>query len=194
VPGAYLRYLLPLIPVLFLLAAVIISRIRKPPLLAGLLLIALCLSNCISVASGYPFRGAHHLRLPLFNMVREITTPYADRLKDVVAFLRQNAKPDESLLVFDPEFPLIFYTRMEIIDGRFTHHSLQGTFPDWILSESASGVVESPATEPPPALYYEKIVLKVHDSARGGSIPEPDIHESFTAPSFSELVIYKSRR
>lgn len=197
-PGVYLRYLLPLVPVLFLLTAAVMLKIRKPlfQYFAYAVLVVMCLSNAVSVACGYPFRGDHHLRLPLINTVREITTPYDDRLKDVVSFLNQNARPDQSLLVFDPEFPLIFYTHMKVIDARLDKDPLRDGLPNWILSQSASGVAETPALMLPPDLAsrYEKIVLNVHDSARGGSIPEPDCHESFTASTTKELVIYKKMR
>jgi hypothetical protein len=40
---------------------------------------------------------------------------------------------------------------------------------------------------------YETIVIKVPDSRRGGSIPDPDIYQYITARDSAEFVLYKRR-
>ncbi len=194
--GSFLRYLLSLIPVLILLLVTHLDRYLKPRFLIFPLVAILCLSNAISVLSAYPFKRDHPLRLPLVNLIRGVRTPYTDRLTDVLGFLSRNGRPDQSVLVFDPEFPLIFYTGMKIIDGRLLADKFPKELPDWIFSVSASGVFADPVVKPPPdvAGSYESILLNVHDSSRRGSIPEPDLYESFTSPRMTEMVIYRRKQ
>jgi hypothetical protein len=40
---------------------------------------------------------------------------------------------------------------------------------------------------------YETIYLRVHDSKRGGGIPEPGVRESFTTDRFTEMKIYRKK-
>ena len=192
-PGGYFRYITPLIPVLILLASNILVNYIKFRIIRNLLVAALCLSNIVAVLSAYPERGAHCIKLPFVQFVSEITSDYEDRLEDVVTYFRQNAESDESVFVFDPEFPLIFYTDMRIVDGRFKRKIYRHDLPDWILTESASGVPSNPSVNLAKSLirHYKPITITVHDTLRGGSRPDPHVHAPFTTPKMKKTVIYK---
>jgi hypothetical protein len=112
----------------------------------------------------------------------------------VLQFLSKEAQPGQTVYVFDPELPLIFYTGLKIIDGRAGNGQLPEVLPDWILSESASGVMSVPPSLLPDSLaaQYRVISLPVHDSRRMGVIPEPDVYEFETA-DMTSLLIYKKR-
>ena len=192
-PGSYFRYITPLIPVLILLASNILVTYIKFRIIRNLLVAALCLSNIVAVLSAYPARGAHCIKLPFVQFISEVTSDYEDRLEDVVTFFKQNAGPDESVFVLDPEFPLIFYTDMRIVDGRFKRKIYRHDLPDWILTESASGVPSNSAVNLPKSLtrHYKPIIITVHDTPRGGSRPDPHVHTSFTIPRLTKMVIYR---
>jgi hypothetical protein len=125
--------------------------------------------------------------------MRSITSSYDNRLKDVVSFFEEEGRPDQTVLVNDPEFPLIFHTDMRIIELRFATPDDLAALPDWVLSVSPSGVLEQPSVRPPGELitHYEIIRLEVHNSLRGGSRPDPRAREWFTATETTEMVVYK---
>jgi hypothetical protein len=83
---------------------------------------------------------------------------------------------------------------LKIVDARLAP-TVTEPLPDWILSESASGVVEQPRLELPPQLNtrYEPVVLSVHNSPRGGSIPQPEVFQYRSAPDRVQYIIYKKR-
>jgi len=191
-PGFYLRYLLPLLPVACLLAAAWTFRYLKWRALAVVVIAVQALSNAFSMATAGPFRGTHTFRLPLLEYVRGITVPYTDRFGDVLDFFRREAHPGETVLTFDPDFPLIFYTQLAVIDGHIMAPA-GGRLPDWILPTSASGVMTQKAVALPDFLksHYEKITIPVHDSALGDSIPEPDAYQYQTIQTRVPFIIYK---
>jgi hypothetical protein len=191
--GSYFRYLTPLIPVLILMASAILVRDVKPPIFSYLVVGMLCLSNAISVYSLYPFRGVHSTKMQLAQFVREIASDYEDRLEDVVFYLSRNANPSQSVYVYDPEFPLIFYTDMRVIDARFNNRLDRRDLPDWIFPESASGLMPSSPIRVPRALiaHYKPVSIRVHDTARNASRPDPDLHKGFTSSEYTKMLIYR---
>ena len=191
-PGFYLRYLLPLLPVACLLAAAWIFRYVKWRALAALLIAVLALSNAFSVVTAYPFRDAHPLRFPLVEYVEGLGAPYTDRFADVLDFFKIQAHPDEKVLTFDPDFPLMFYTQLVIINGHIMGPP-EGQLPDWILPNSASGVVAQEPVALPEFLrpHYEMITIPVHDSVQAGSVPEPDVYQYHSVPARVPFILYK---
>lgn len=192
-PGYYIRYLLPVLPIACFLVSAWLFRYCR--IWIALLLIAVqCATNVLAVVSGFPWRGEHPLGSPLFQFAEGIGHPYSSRLKDVVEFLNTHAKPGQTLMVLDPEFPLQFYTKLKIIDARLTQSFPENFAPDWILPESASGMPMKYAAELPDELKprYETVVINVHDSRRVGGIPDPHGYEFDTAP-LKAFVIYRKK-
>jgi hypothetical protein len=191
-PGFYLRYLLPIFPVMCLLAAAWIFRCVKWRTLAVLVIAVQVLSNVLSMVTAYPFRGSHIFRLPLLEYVQGISTPYTNRFADVLEFFKREARPRQMVLSFDPEFPLRFYTQLAVIDGVLMAPP-KGRLPDWILPDSASGVMAQDPVALPDFLkpHYETITIPVHDSIKGDSIPEPDAYQYQTVQTRVPFVLYK---
>lgn len=191
-PGFYLRYLLPLLPVGCLLAAAWIFRYVKWRAPAVLLIAVLALSNAFSLVTAYPFRETHTLRFSLVEYVEGLAAPYADRFADVLDFFKRQAHPGEKVLTFDPDFPLMFYTQLVVINGHIMGPP-EGQLPDWILPNSASGVVAQEPVALPDFLrpHYEMITIPVHDSVQAGSVPEPDIYQYHSVPARTPFIIYK---
>jgi hypothetical protein len=193
-PGFYLRYLLPILPVACLLTAAWIFRYVKWRALAVLLIVIQSASNVFSIVTAYPFQGAHTFRLPLLEYVQGIAVPYTNRFADVLDFFKREAHPGEIVMSFDPEFPLRFYTRLAVIDSVLMAPP-KGRLPEWILPDSASGVVAQDAVILPDFLkpYYETITIPVHGSIKGDSIPEPDIYQYQSVQTRVPFIIYKLR-
>jgi Dolichyl-phosphate-mannose-protein mannosyltransferase len=194
-PSLFLRYLLPILPVLCLLTGAAIFRWCKWRWLAVLVVAIQCTSNFFSVATAYPFEGNDRLRSPLVEYMRGITTPYTDRFADTLDFLKTRTHPGDTLLSFDPEFPLIFYTQLAIIDARVTA-PVKGTLPDWFLPSPASQILPHKPGNFSAFMvpHYDKITISVHDSALGDSIPEPDFYQYETAQTKAPFVIYRLKK
>jgi 4-amino-4-deoxy-L-arabinose transferase-like glycosyltransferase len=191
-PGSYLRYLLPLLPVACLLAAAWIFRYVKWRAAAVLLIAVLALSNAFSLVTAYPFRETHRLRFPLVKYREGLATPYTNRFAEVLDFFGREAHPGDMIMSFDPEFPLRFYTRLMVIDGVLMTPP-KGHLPEWILPDSASGVVAHDPVALPDFLkpHYETITLPVHDSFKGDSIPEPDMYQYQSVQTRVPFIIYR---
>ncbi|HUE37257.1 MAG TPA: hypothetical protein VMO20_07685 [Candidatus Acidoferrum sp.] len=191
-PGFYMRYQLPLLPLLCLLAAAWVARYVKWRSLAVGLIVVQISSNFISFVTAFPFRHGRALRFPLVEFVPGIRAPYRDRFTDVLDFFKTHAHPGETILSFDPEFPMIFYTPMVLINGQIMAPP-PGKLPDWILPSTASGVVARAPVMVPDYIksHYRLITISVHDSVLGDSMPEPDYHQYKTAQTLVPFVIYQ---
>jgi hypothetical protein len=191
-PGAYSRYLLQLLPIACLLVAAWLFRYIKWTWLACIILMVQSLSNVLAVATD-PFGKQYPVRSPFADVLFSSLLPYEDRLTDLQKFFQGNARPGDVLLSWDPEFPLAFYTRLKVVDGRLTRNPFH-PLPNWVLPESATGDLNQ--RHPlPEALEsrYERIVLKVHNSTQVDTIPEPEAYELQTAANTAPFVIYKLR-
>ena len=108
--------------------------------------------------------------------------------------LDKEARPGQSLLSLDPEFPLIFYTPLKIIDARLLNGRIPDTLPDWILPQSASGLIVTGTIGLGTwSTYYDEVVLQVENSSRYGSIPDPDVYRYRTKGQLAPFVIYRRK-
>jgi 4-amino-4-deoxy-L-arabinose transferase-like glycosyltransferase len=191
-PGFYLRYQLPLLPLLCLLAAAWVLRYVRWRALAVALIVVQVASNALSLATGFPFRHGRELRFPIMEYVSGIAAPYSNRLSDVLDFLKTRAHPGQRVLSFDPEFPLIFYTGLGVIDGRIMAPP-PGELPDWILPASVSGDVTQEPVALPDYLqsHYTLVTISVHDSTMFDSIPEPDVYQYHMTAARVPFQIYQ---
>jgi hypothetical protein len=191
-PGQFLRYIIPVIPIASVLQALLLKRYIKAALLRYILVGLICLTNFLPVYGLYFFDYGHKPAFPIVNLIRSIAVPYANRMEDVVRFLKKEAAPNESVLVFDSEFPLMFHTGMQIIDGRFVSGKTIRK-PDWIFPKCVSCVMDlEPMKLPEVSLKdYNPIEIEVHSSKTGGMIPDPDRYEYFTAGDKEKFVVYK---
>lgn len=184
-PFTYFRYLTPLIPILMLLGAVILMTRLKPVWLGMSLVVVAGLSNALSLGISHP------LDVPFFGYLRSVTAEYTDRFEETVKYFRSVDAAGQTVMVGDPEFPLIFYTEMRVIDARFLRRLEQP--PDWILPTSPSAVAKQVPLPLPPQVReeYDTVRLQVHASKRGGSRPDPDRFAPFTAVEMEEMTIYR---
>ena len=191
-PPLELRYLLPLLPVGCLLVSTWLFRYVPWSSVAVVLIVIQSATNIIPIVSTFGLSREHTWRVPLIQFVRGINQNYADRFTDLRTFFLREAQPGQSVLVRDPEFPLIFYTGLKIIDGRFEQPDSP---PDWILPQSASGLFELGRRAIPETLevYYDSIVIRVHDSDRFDNVPEPDRYQYNSTEKMTDFVVYRKK-
>ncbi|MBF0553543.1 MAG: glycosyltransferase family 39 protein [Nitrospirae bacterium] len=204
-PGVYLRYLLPLLPAVFVLQAAILKRYIGGKIIRYTLVIILCLTNYAAYYPLYPIKlldpsnipfKIHQPRLSLTTLIQETYTPYADRLGDVVTFLKKEGATGQSVYIADSGMSLIFYNGMRIINAKSENMGNLKELPDWIFTESAAvQAKKAPPMYPSKEIadYYIPISLKVHASGKSGSIPEPDMHESFTSKDMEDMLVFRKK-
>jgi hypothetical protein len=188
-----LRYLLPLLPVACLLVSAWSFRYLRWPKLAVSIVALQSVTNVIAIVSTLGLSREHSWRAPLFQFVEGLNQNYADRFTDVRDFFSREGQPGQSVVVRDPEFPLIFYTGLKIIDARLGRPEY---LPDWILPQSASGTIEQRPMQLPGfvSANYDRILLRVHDSDRMDNLPEPDRYQYLTTPNLVDFPIYRKKR
>lgn len=193
VPQSELRYLLPLLPVGCLLASAWLVRyIGNKAVIAGIVALQIT-TNLIAVVTTFGLDKEHRLRAPFVEFVTSLNEDYADRFSDILPFFRANKAPGQQVWVPDPEFPLIFYTGMQVIDARL---NTPEQLPDWILPQSASGLIEGQPLELPDSIRanYEPVFVTVHDSDRLANIPEPDVYQYHMTQKVTQFVVYRRNR
>jgi hypothetical protein len=190
-PGFYSRYLLPLLPITNLLIGAWIFRYLRWTALAIVVLILQSTTNLFAAVTN-PFKPHEPVRSHLVDIISSDFEPYDDRMSDVVRFFNIQAHPGDMLLSEDPELPLIFYTKLRVINARITAPPA-GHLPDWILPDSPSTVVGARPLVLPDFFkpYYQGILLTVHDSRRGDTWPEPGVYQYHTASTTAQFVIYQ---
>jgi 4-amino-4-deoxy-L-arabinose transferase-like glycosyltransferase len=191
-PGFYLRYQLPLLPMMCLLATAWVFRYVKWQALAVGLIVVQLLTNVFSLITAFPFRHGRTLRFPPVEFVRGMATPYTNRFADVLSFFQAQSHPGERVLSFDPEFALIFYTQLGVVDGRIMAPP-EGELPNWILPLPTAGVMAQEPMALPDFLkpHYTLITISVHDSPLGDAVPEPRYYQYQTAQTRVPFQIYK---
>ena len=196
VPGRYFRYILPALPMLVILAALIVTYGIPYKPLRGIVLALLILSNTFSAVPAMVFKSGRPLSSPLTQFVRSITTEYLDRFESVLEYFKKEGGEGRTAFVMDPEFPLAFYSDLAIMDGRFYPSLPTDLAPDYFLAVSASGLPERKPIAPPPWVSdrYEEVWLKVPATYRQANRPDPWHHRSFTEKVEEGFLIYRKVR
>ncbi|RJP25890.1 MAG: hypothetical protein C4520_01685 [Candidatus Abyssobacteria bacterium SURF_5] len=195
-PFVYFRYLITVMPALFLLEARMLRRYVPARAARYFLVFLLAATNIPGIISLYPIRGDRRISLPLAEFVAGITSDYEDAFEDVVGFLQDNAYESESLALTDPGYPFIFYTGMKVIDARYPRSYEKVWEANWVLSDNAVGVIDYgpasfltlPASH---ADMYRANLLEVRDTPLGASRPDPDLHRHLTADAMKPLIVYR---
>jgi hypothetical protein len=185
-----LRYLLPLLPIGCLLSSAWLARYIDSKAVIGLIVTIQAATNFIPIVTTFGLNREHRWRAPIVEFITSLNADYVDRFSDVLQFFRANAAPGQQVWVRDPEFPLIFYTGLRVIDARLNQPR---EMPDWILPQSASGLIEQESLEIPDSIKsnYVPVFLTVHDSDRLANVPEPDVYQYRTTQKVAPFVIYR---
>jgi hypothetical protein len=195
-PMVYFRYMLGVLVLLLVLEAYVIGEYIPNRLLQSALLAVVAGTNALNMAALYPFGDINRIRSPIAEFINEISHDYEDKFENIVAFLKENATPDESIAVPTNDFALIYYTDMEVVDGLYEVNYPRIANADWILPESASDIIQFnliyglqvPESE---RHNYKEYELEVWDTPVGASRPDPDFHHGLTAEKKRKIKIYR---
>jgi hypothetical protein len=194
-PGVFLRYLLPLLPMSAILMVECLWSLQSRNWRKWTLFVVLVSTNVAAWVTAFPLDSRHELQVELADFIDELAHSYTSRAEVMITWFNAHARPEDVVGVNDPEFPLIFYTRLRIIDSRYADEAAQQVPLDWVLYETACGVAE-PSDIPPPQWMpgYERITIKVPASRRVGSLPESDLREYRTAKNLADFTFFRRRR
>ena len=186
----YFRYIIALLPLLYLLAAWGLVRwcAVRPIVLIGVLAI-LTTTNLLQRPDRF-FNGQP--RSYLADYVHELTHEAPDSTRGIVRFLNAHASPGETVKIRYSVAPLLFYTPLivEINADKF----FEVTYPDWIVLQY-EWIPESFYTSAYFASIlsqYERFVTDIPDYLWGNP-PDPYLHLFRTPTHLPGVQIYRKR-
>jgi 4-amino-4-deoxy-L-arabinose transferase-like glycosyltransferase len=115
-PGAYFRYLTPLVPAALLLAGAMLGALAE-------------LSRLAAVAF---FAGWLALS-PILDFVHEIRNDFDGPIEGIVRFLDNRARPGDTVAISYGDMPLKFYTDLRVIGGLTGEDLSQAAGAEWII-------------------------------------------------------------
>jgi hypothetical protein len=168
-PGAYFRYLTPLVPAALLLAGGLLAALAAESRVAAVALFA------VAVALS-PMRGFLH----------EIRHGFDGPIEGIVRFLERRAQPDDVVAITYGDMPLKFYTDLRVIGGLTGEDLAEAAGADWIIlrhrtPQAASRRVQQALRAHLAAGDYVEYRLRFADTAFENR-EDPRRHRYRTAP------------
>jgi hypothetical protein len=214
-PVRFFRYAIPVVPVLFAIAAIGLAalgeRARWGKVVAAVIVLALIsstapfvlshqLSSTVARASGVIRVRDRSIgyRVPIMDLARELRDPPRGPVAAVVEYLRTHAKPGDVLVTTYEELPLKFHTALDVYGGETAQLPADGVKPDWIWPRHRTTiyVAERPAIEWVERQLarggYQRIELDAVDR-RWENREDPEEHIfSNPGPPGPRVVLYKA--
>ncbi len=130
-PGAYFRYLTPMVPVAMLLVGGMVGALAAVSRVAAAGVFALWLALS-----------------PIRDFLHEITNGYDGPIEGIVRFLNKRAQPGDAVAISYGDMPLKFYTDLRVIGGLTGEDLSEAAGADWIiLRQHAFEGVDLPVKE-----------------------------------------------
>jgi len=176
----FFRYLAPLIPVLILVAALLLdSSMRIHPAI-GIVVFALLV--CRGQMPGYLY---------------EITHDYNGPSKGIAKYLNENGRPNDVVAVSHEPLPLMFYTKMRIINGTSGEDYSPALNAKWIVTRQKAVKADVPFAQylnaNVPWEKYEAITLDCPDIASENR-EDPQEHQFRTVEDAEPVTILRRVR
>jgi len=215
-----IRYYVHLFPFLYILQAWIFVRfLSKRKILCAILMILIIFTNIFHnslpylLEAGMPFKGPEKRKelvkevdFYLLEYIYEITHDYDGPVEGTVKFLKQHAKPGDTVKIAYSDASLIFYLpHLKIENDHFFNDK---NFPDWIVwrdywINEYKGHYEDYAHQWK-SKYDEQYVQKIKNTYIAHEIPYPDIiwenraddleyHKFRTVKGERNVIIYEKK-
>ena len=115
-PVPFFRYLSPVIPVIICLLAFFFERVFTFNLIAGICLLTVFVAN-----------------QPLKDYYYELTHDYNGPVGGIVKFLKENARPDDTVAITYEDLPLKFYTPLRVVGGLTGEDLTPALTAEWVI-------------------------------------------------------------
>ena len=134
------RYLLPLLPGLYLIFATQLRYAVPNSALRWALVAAIVGTRWLADPAGW-WPSTH---FPVQMLVADIARPQSDRIDDTVAWLKPRVRPGDALLVVDDELPLAFHLPVRLVPAHAATADHPAALDDLIERSLSGAVVEVP--------------------------------------------------
>ena len=210
----FFRYWAHLIPLLFILLAIVVMwAMGRWRLLGYALLAVLLVCNGLHlVPYGLPgmkdldlavlwpgspsfealaevWRKAGRFRSDLWMYVQELTHDYQGPNEGLVSYLSAHAQPGQTVAVNYEDLPLMFYSDLRVLGG-LSAHGLTGELrPDWVINRK-HGPYGELLMEIVDAGSYKQIEIPYAD-IRWENRPQPGEHHYLTVQDEDHVILHK---
>lgn len=178
-PGAYFRYLAPLLPIAALLIGRLVQAVARFHWAAGIVLLALVVT-----------------RAPLADYYYELTHDFKGPIDGIVEHLHEHGDQGDVVLTTYGDMPIKFYTDMRVFGG-LTGEDLEGASEaDWLIirrhhvAPSKSRKVYDFIRNTIDLSEYRRTTIDYPDTAFNNR-PGPSVHKFRTAVGQKRVVIYR---
>jgi 4-amino-4-deoxy-L-arabinose transferase-like glycosyltransferase len=184
-PGAYFRYLAPLVPAALLIAGGMLGALASAPPSA---------SRAAALAIFVLWLGLS----PIRDFVHEIRHDFDGPIEGIVRFLEARAEPGDTVAISYGDMPLKFYTQLRVIGGLTGEDLAQAADADWIVlrrhqfTDVDRAVKAALEAHVVPGEYLE-YRLRFPDTAFENR-EDPRLHRFRTAPASHERVVVFGRK
>ncbi len=179
----HMRYLIPLLPVLAIgEAGWLIRWFGRRRWLCG---------TVAALAVGTNLLQSVHPRVPMLDVIDELTHRYEGPMEGVVRYLRAHGKPDELVKIPYDDRTVMFYTDLRV---ERPSDFLRETDPDWVVLRRPwipASFFESPSFRRIEA-HYERIELDAPDILWQNR-EDPGSHHFRTVRGAPRVVLYHKR-
>ncbi|MBI3319469.1 MAG: glycosyltransferase family 39 protein [Candidatus Omnitrophica bacterium] len=178
----HLRYLLPVLPLLFIGEAWWLAACYERSRVVGIALMGLALFTRV-------LHGA--LQVPLVDLAYELTHRYVGPMEGIVGYLREHGRPGQVVKIPYDDRTVMFYTQMVV---ERPSEFLQETSPDWLVIRRGRipEAFFSSAYFHRIETTYERIELDAPD-AYWQNREEPGEHHFWTMWEAPPVVLYRKR-
>jgi hypothetical protein len=192
-PGSYFRYIAPLAPPAFLLIGLLIGSLLERSLLLAAAIVLLWTAT-----------GSLHQWTatgPLHRFAYEISHDFDGPIEGIVKFLKQNARPGDTVAITYGDLPLKFYTDLRVLGGLTGEDITAARDAEWIIPRLHAMSREERRVQKALKSYVDvspkrRRVYKIaYPDTAFENREDPTMHRYRTErPTFPRVVIYGVKR
>jgi hypothetical protein len=212
----FFRYWAHLIPLLFIMLAIVVAWVVRRWRLQGYaLLAALLVFNGLHMlpyalpgirdldlgslwpgsqafqALGAVWDKAGRFRSDAWMFAQELTHDYEGPNEGLVGYLSGHAQPGQTVAVNYEDLPLMFYSDLRVLGGLSAHGLDSDVQPDWVINRK-HGPYNDLLMEIVDAGSYEQITVPYPD-IRWENRPQPGEHHYLTVHDEENVTLYRRR-
>lgn len=179
----HFRYLISALPAFLILEAALVHHLLRPKWrrIGAVILTLLLFTNFLN--------SPHRTHSPMLNFLYEITHDYDGPNEGIVLYLREHAKPTDTVKLRYEDAPVMFYTGLKV-DNRW--YLEEETYPEWIIPRRpwAEGGFWESQYHADIQKRYERIELDYPD-IQWENREDPGWHQFRTVRNAPKVIIYR---
>lgn len=197
-PFPFFRYLAPVIPMLAMMAGVVLEMgTSVHPVVGPVILAVLTCIVPVPASDGVPERSHQVVLSPIWSYAYELTHHYTGPMEGIIGYLKEHAKPGDTVAISYGDLPVKFYTDLRVI-GALTGEDLSDLpRAQWLILRKyqvSSGMVpfQDAAKRQLAGRNYEAIPIDCPDLPYENR-EDPSLHHYWTVRDGSRVVIHRRK-